>query len=165
MCLSGPSSLQHHHAVLVVIKPTFTAHVSVTDVQAPADFVVPDHLRPVAVRSATPASSSSTAATAQAAAVKQQSLIDRYNLSSRLAGDSAKASASPEPPTSGGGSGVSSGVATPSSIASGKWEATREDREKDLRARKERMILEARRKILEKEAKEAAAAADKAKAE
>jgi hypothetical protein len=50
---------------------------------------------------------------------KATSLIDRYGLSARLEGEGAS--------------------------STGKWEATREGREADLRARKERMILEARR--------------------
>lgn len=37
------------------------------------------------------------------------------------------------------------------SSTGGKWEATREQRELDLRARKERMILEARKRMLAKE--------------
>lgn len=91
--------------------------------------MIPDSLRPaVAVPVPVPSSQPSKSAPP----TKPQSLIERYNLSSKL--DQAP------------------------SEETGKWEATRESREKDLRARKEKMILEARRKLLEKQAQAAQAA-------
>lgn len=66
-----------------------------------------------------PSTSSSAAVGASPPPEKATSLIDRYGLGARLQGDGAS--------------------------STGKWEATREGREADLRARKERMILEARR--------------------
>ncbi|CAK9786080.1 hypothetical protein CC85DRAFT_257431 [Cutaneotrichosporon oleaginosum] len=96
----------------------------------PANFVIPNSLRP-------PVTVPLTSATAVAAEApvpqKATSLIDRYGLSTRLEGE-------------GGAS-------------TGKWEATREGREADLRARKERMILEARRRMLEKQQKSATSSA------
>lgn len=99
------------------------------DIQPPTGFVIPDSLRPAA---AVPVPAPSSQSQQSAPPTKPQSLIERYNLSSKL--DQA-----------------------PSEEA-GKWEATRENREKDLRARKEKMILEARRKLLEKQAQAAQAA-------
>lgn len=92
--------------------------------------MIPDSLRPAAAAVPVPAPSSQSQQSAPA--TKPQSLIERYNLSAKL-------------------------DQTPSE-ESGKWEATRENREKDLRARKEKMILEARRKLLEKQAQAAQAA-------
>jgi len=102
-----------------------------TDPQPPAGFTVPERLRPApATINGSPSASAGTAS-ASAPSTKAQSLIDRYNLSSKLAAVSPAAPApAPLSPAGGGG---------------GKWEANREDREKELRARKERMILEARR--------------------
>jgi coupling of ubiquitin conjugation to ER degradation protein 1 len=64
---------------------------------------------------------------------KPQSLIERYNLGAKVTPEAAPAASAP--------------AAAPAAAAAagGKWEANREDREKDLRARKERMILEARK--------------------
>lgn len=84
--------------------------------------MIPDRLRPAAAPVPAPVASSAK----PVAPVKPQSLIERYNLSAKLDG--------------------------PASVEeAGKWEASRENRERDLRARKEKMILEARRKLLEKQ--------------
>jgi coupling of ubiquitin conjugation to ER degradation protein 1 len=63
---------------------------------------------------------------------KPQSLIERYNLGAKVTPEAAPAASAPA-------------AAPAAAAAGGKWEANREDREKDLRARKERMILEARK--------------------
>lgn len=65
------------------------------------------------------ATSSTSPAPSKPIPAKPSSLIERYGLSSRVNEDAGAASA--------------------------KWEATKEGREADLKARKERMILEARR--------------------
>ncbi|BEI80222.1 hypothetical protein CcaverHIS002_0107510 [Cutaneotrichosporon cavernicola] len=96
----------------------------------PANFTIPDHLRPPV---AVPHPSATAPGAEAPAPQKATSLIDRYGLSARLEAE-------------GGAS-------------TGKWEATREGREADLRARKERMVLEARRRMLEKQQKSATSSA------
>ncbi|GMK54699.1 hypothetical protein CspeluHIS016_0112850 [Cutaneotrichosporon spelunceum] len=96
----------------------------------PANFLVPDHLRPPV---SVPHTSAAARDTEAPVPQKATSLIDRYGLGARLEADSA--------------------------ASSSKWEATREGREADLRARKERMILEARRRMLEKQQKSATSSA------
>ncbi|WOO78919.1 Coupling of ubiquitin conjugation to ER degradation protein 1 [Vanrija pseudolonga] len=72
---------------------------------------------------------------------KPVSLIERYGLASRV---SSAADAEP---------------------AGGRWEADRAAREAELKSRKERMILDARRRMLEKQKKAEAAPVDPATAE
>ncbi|WVQ94422.1 hypothetical protein IAU59_001501 [Kwoniella sp. CBS 9459] len=177
----------------------------------PPDFNIPVSLLPSTATApiANPAAggttnttttSSSTNSKNASTPVKASSLIDRYNLSSRLSASNASPSLSPSPVPSlkgkevdpiekngdgfatGSGVGIGAGAETPSSIqeggserpstpgtpqstasgtsasaSPGNWETTREKRELGLKERKERMILEARRRLLERQAKEAAA--------
>ncbi|KAM0752443.1 hypothetical protein T439DRAFT_324531 [Meredithblackwellia eburnea MCA 4105] len=89
----------------------------------------------------TPAPSSSSSATPATPA----SLIQRLGLQHRAVDESGSGSASvPSTPDKGKGK-----------VGSG-WEATPEARERNLRERKEKMVLEARRKLLEKERAKAA---------
>ncbi|OCF34592.1 hypothetical protein I316_03633 [Kwoniella heveanensis BCC8398] len=160
----------------------------------PPNFNIPAALLPTTTattnNSSSPATSASSNSKTAPAPAKASSLIDRYNLSSRLSSTTASSpSPSPVPSIkgkevdpiekngagdanskSGAGSktpldsalaqGRPSTPGTPGSTASstGNWETTREKRELGLKERKERMILEARRRMLEKQAKEAAAA-------
>ncbi|KAL7419838.1 hypothetical protein Q5752_005754 [Cryptotrichosporon argae] len=93
----------------------------------PASFSPPAALLPAAVHAA-PAQSPAKPAPARPA----QSLLARFGIE---ADDKGKRKE---------GAGAGAGEAP-------KWEATRESRETDLRRRKERMILEARRRMLEKQ--------------
>ncbi|WVO17961.1 hypothetical protein L204_105659 [Cryptococcus depauperatus] len=69
---------------------------------------------------------------------KHQSLVDRYNLSSRLPSSKGKEKAEGESPAR-------------KKADARKWEESKEKRELGLKERKEKMILEARRRMLEKE--------------
>ncbi|TXT11043.1 hypothetical protein VHUM_01794 [Vanrija humicola] len=97
----------------------------------PPNFIVPDHLRPAVAVPVAPAKAAPPA--------KPTSLIERYGLSSRVSVAAAASNTDAQP-------------------AGGKWEADRAAREAELKLRKERMILEARRRMLEKQKKPAAPA-------
>lgn len=100
--------------------------------QAPNDFVVPPALLPADSTPATPSHVPAAAADAKSSPAKLpgRSLIDRYGLTSRVPSvDKGKE-------REGEGEGES-----------GKWEASKEARERGLRERKEKMILEARRSV------------------
>ena len=99
--------------------------------QPPAAFRVPPSLLPASVN---PPSTPSSPITPKRTTPTAQSLIDRYGLSSRVPSRKGKERDSAEAPASEAGM-----------DGRGKWEDTKEKRERELRERKERMILEARR--------------------
>lgn len=119
--------------------------------QAPNDFVVPPALLPPDSTPAAPSTPSSPAKPATAS-VMGKSLLDRYGLVSRVApptststngldkGKAKEAIADAE-----AGAGTGTGTDGETLGEKGKWEASKEARERGLRERKERMILEARR--------------------
>ncbi|WVQ73867.1 hypothetical protein IAR50_003448 [Cryptococcus sp. DSM 104548] len=76
-------------------------------------------------------------------ATKAQSLIDRYNLSSKVPSAKGKEKAVEQDQQE----------AEASASTGSKWEDSKEKREMGLKERKEKMILEARRRMLEKQAK------------
>ncbi|KAK1920917.1 hypothetical protein DB88DRAFT_113432 [Papiliotrema laurentii] len=76
-----------------------------------------------------------------------QTLIDRFNLSSRLPSRKGKEKDPAESP-------ATAEAEKPVVGAKNEWADSKERREQELRERKERMILEARRRLLEKQAKE-----------
>ncbi|WVW79747.1 hypothetical protein I302_101717 [Kwoniella bestiolae CBS 10118] len=114
----------------------------------PPNFQIPASLlpsTPSAQTTTTPASTGNTS-NAKSPNTKNTSLIDRYNLSSRIPTPSHKGKEKEVLDD------VDSGSSTPVSEAeSKKWEDTREKREMGLKERKEKMILEARRRMLEKQ--------------
>ncbi|WVR04060.1 hypothetical protein IAU60_001059 [Kwoniella sp. DSM 27419] len=140
----------------------------------PPNFNIPASLLPVSVPSNAPAAAPANAPV-KSPSGKPSSLIDRYNLSSRL-------SSSPRSPTredkgkgkegipdtmeaaldpNATGSSPDIGHATSSPLAAGKgaWAESREKREMSLKERKEKVILEARRRMMEKQAKAAESSA------
>ncbi|OWZ26577.1 hypothetical protein C356_06908 [Cryptococcus neoformans c45] len=104
----------------------------------PPTFNIPASLIPTATPQPAPTPFSNNANN-KASNAKTQSLIDRYNLSSRLPSHKGKEKAEGEP-----------------AEIDNKWEESKEKRELGLKERKERMILEARKRMLEKQAKEQA---------
>ncbi|KJE01253.1 hypothetical protein I311_05118 [Cryptococcus gattii NT-10] len=102
----------------------------------PPTFSIPASLIPTVASQPAPTSSSNNTNT-KAANARTQSLIDRYNLSSRLPSHKGKEKAEGEP-----------------AHMDNKWEESKEKRELGLRERKEKMILEARKRMLEKQAKQ-----------
>ncbi|KAK6906930.1 hypothetical protein L486_04349 [Kwoniella mangroviensis CBS 10435] len=118
----------------------------------PPNFQIPASLLPSTPPSSTTTTTTNTPSSnnGKSQNAKNSSLIDRYNLSSRIPTPSHKGKEKELPDE------VDSGASTPVSISEteGKkhWEDTREKREMGLRERKEKMILEARRRMLEKQA-------------
>ncbi|WWC87514.1 uncharacterized protein L201_002404 [Kwoniella dendrophila CBS 6074] len=131
----------------------------------PPNFSIPAALLPVSSTTSSSSPSTPTINTNNANNAKSStnskntSLIDRYNLTSRIPSshkgkekeidsassisiDSDKSSTSPI-----------SEVVVPRTEEKGKWEDSREKRESGLKERKEKMILEARRRMLEKQNK------------
>ncbi|ORY29561.1 hypothetical protein BCR39DRAFT_532135 [Naematelia encephala] len=110
----------------------------------PATFNIPASLLPPSVNPPTP--TSPTKPTLPSRPVP--SLIERYQLSSRI--PSRKGKEKDEEDSGAGAPGAAPGGGVGGEAV--KWEDTREGREKGLKERKERMILEARRRLLEKQA-------------
>lgn len=131
--------------------------------QPPATFVIPPSLLPATVNPPSEPSSPATstfgrgthnrspaASAAGSKTAPATSLIERYGLSSRVSSrkgkevDEGEHGAAPPVPDS---ASSAAAAATPGPLGGGKgkWEDTREGREKGLKERKERMILEARR--------------------
>ncbi|WWC68983.1 uncharacterized protein I206_102919 [Kwoniella pini CBS 10737] len=108
----------------------------------PPNFSIPASLLPAST-GPVPVNANSANSTNKSANTKNSSLIDRYNLASRIPSHKGKEKE------------VDSGTSTPSSVDSfddkGKWEDSKEKREMGLKERKEKMILEARRRMLEKQ--------------
>jgi hypothetical protein len=103
-----------------------TTCMTKADIQPPSGYQIPPYLAPP------PTNPIPVAGKRTAAPVK--SLIDRYGLGARIpAVDKGKGKAEDGNGDQAGGQG------------SGKWEASKEERERGLRERKEKMVLEARR--------------------
>ncbi|WRT65438.1 uncharacterized protein IL334_002381 [Kwoniella shivajii] len=126
----------------------------------PPNFSIPASLLPeIAITTPTAGNTPQTANTNSKSSFKNTSLIDRYNLSSRIPSHKGKErEIEPDSPTP-----TASGTSTPSSDVGSKseedkmrWEDTKEKRELTLKERKEKMILEARRRLLEKQAQSTA---------
>ncbi|KAK8861343.1 hypothetical protein IAR55_002162 [Kwoniella newhampshirensis] len=117
----------------------------------PPTFNIPASLLP----STTPPIPATPAVGTKPTATKAQSLIDRYNLSSRVPSRKGKER---DPSELGSSPTTQASAETVLTESEGekksKWEDSREKRETGLKERKERMILEARRRLLEKQAKE-----------
>ncbi|ODO06274.1 hypothetical protein L198_01506 [Cryptococcus wingfieldii CBS 7118] len=109
----------------------------------PPTFNMPASLLPTTTPPAQVSNTAQPQNTKTASAIKAQSLIDRYNLSSRVPSLKGKEKAVEE-----------NQLAETSANAASKWEDSKEKREMGLKERKEKMILEARRRMLEKQAKE-----------
>ena len=99
--------------------------------QPPTAFRVPPALLPASVN---PPSTPSSPITPKRTTPTAQSLIDRYGLSARVPSRKGKERDSAE-----------ASVSEAGIDGRGKWEDTKEKRERELKERKERMILEARR--------------------
>ncbi|WWC59977.1 uncharacterized protein I303_102540 [Kwoniella dejecticola CBS 10117] len=108
----------------------------------PPNFSIPASLLP-ATTGPVPSTTNTANSATKASSTKNSSLIERYNLSARI------------PSHKGKEKDVDSGTSTPTSVDSfedkGKWEDSREKREMGLKERKEKMILEARRRMMEKQ--------------
>ncbi|WVQ83576.1 hypothetical protein IAT38_005717 [Cryptococcus sp. DSM 104549] len=87
---------------------------------------------------------------------KPTSLIDRYNLTSRVPSHKGKEKEVEGPV---GASSTETPVIPGAGDKNSRWEDSKEKREMGLKERKEKMILEARRRLLEKEAMEKESAA------
>ena len=99
----------------------------VADIKPPAGYQIPPSLAPTPAPTTT---NTSPVIGKRTAPSPGKSLIDRYGLSARIPSvDKGKAKAEDEQPGQG----------------AGKWEGSKEERERGLRERKEKMVLEARR--------------------
>ncbi|ORX36390.1 hypothetical protein BD324DRAFT_492952 [Kockovaella imperatae] len=121
----------------------------------PASFEVPSSLLPPSSTQPVPSSAQSKS---DASSKPQQSLIERYGLSSQLPTRKGKEREHVGDEDASGQAGPVQEASQRQSSTGGKWEDTKEKREMDLRQRKEKMILEARRRMLEKQAQAEATA-------
>ncbi|WWD16755.1 hypothetical protein CI109_101187 [Kwoniella shandongensis] len=131
----------------------------------PPTFNIPASLLPPSTAPIPAITAATAGGNGKSTPAKTQSLIDRYNLSSRVPSRKGKEKdvselgvaphASSDEGASAGAGGV---VAETEAQKKSNWEDSREKRELGLKERKERMILEARRRLLEKQAKEQEAA-------